>query len=238
MPEPRLEIEGLDGRYGTAHVLFGVTLTVGVGETVALLGRNGAGKSTLLKAVARVEVETTGAVRLHGQDLTRLMPHRVARLGVQLVPEDRRVLGSLTVQENLELGRHAAAPDRPAPSLDEVVALFPTLAPLLGRRGRELSGGEQQLVAIARAMMGRPRLLLADEPSEGLAPAIVRQVGEVLSALRAQGDLSILLAEQNARFALDLCDRVYVIDGGRIVFGGRPEELRGESELERRYLAL
>lgn len=237
MAEPLLTVESLNARYGTAHVLFSVSLRADRGETVALLGRNGAGKSTLLKSIARVEVETSGTIRLGDTDLTRLAPHRAARAGVQLVPEDRRVLASLTVRENLELGRHGAA-DRPPPSLEEILALFPTLTPLLSRRGRELSGGEQQLVAVARAMMARPRLLLADESSEGLAPIIVQQVGDALRRLRAQGDLTIVLAEQNARFALDLCDRAYVIDGGRIVFSGRPEELAAEEDLQRRYLAL
>lgn len=232
-----LEITGLNARYGTAHVLFDVDVSVGAGRTVALLGRNGAGKTTLLRSIARGLVSTTGEVRYAGKRIDRLTADRVARAGVQLVPEDRRVFGSLTVEENLLLGLHAAG-GRPRQSVARMVEMFPMLADLLGRNGFALSGGEQQLVAVARAMMASPTLLLLDEPSEGLAPRIVQEVGEGLRAIKERFDVTVILAEQNVAFALEIADDVCVIDDGRVAYQGGGAEFQARPEIRDRYLKV
>ena len=233
-----LEVRDLHAYYGTAHVLFGVDLTVPAGTTTALLGRNGAGKTTLLKSIANAEVKTSGSVRYGSTDLRALSPYRVARAGVQLVPEDRRIFTRLTVRENLRLATKATTHERPAVAVERIVELFPLLGDLIGRAGYALSGGEQQLLAIARAMVGNPSLLLLDEPSEGLAPRIVEQVGDAIERLQSEFSLTVVLAEQNSRFAVGLADAVCVIDGGRVVFEGSTADFAAQDAIRERYLQV
>lgn len=233
-----LTIERLNSYYRTAHVLFNLSLKLPVGTTLAVLGRNGAGKSTLLKSVMRLDVQTTGSIRYRGADITGLPAYRVARLGIGFVPGDRRIYPDLTVRENLDLGRHSAA-GRRVLSVNEVLDSFPTLGPLLDRKGGAvLSGGEQQLLSVARALVGNPDLLLLDEPSEGLAPVIVQAVGDAIRRLKVNHGVSILLAEQNAHFAIALAENVAVIDEGRIVFAGTTDEFRAAKDVQSRYLAV
>lgn len=220
-----LRLEGLDAFYGKSHVLHGLSLEVRPGELVALLGRNGAGKTTTLKAILGL-VRRRGRVLVLGREATHLPPHRIALLGVGYVPEGRRIFPYLTAEENLRL----ALGKRPGPfDLERVYRLFPRLEERRGHLGRQLSGGEQEMLAIARALLLNPRLLLLDEPSQGLAPLVVRQVAEVLKGLKEEG-VSLLLAEQNAHLALALADRVYVLDDGRVVYEGPAAELREDPE--------
>jgi branched-chain amino acid transport system ATP-binding protein len=230
-------VNGLHAYYGTAHVLFDINLAAPPGATVVILGRNGAGKTTLLKSIMRLDVQTLGTITFKGERIDTLAPYQVARRGIGFVPGDRRIYPDLTVRENLELARHSAVGRAPL-SVAEIVATFPTLEPLLDRRGSALSGGEQQLVAIARALVGNPDLLLLDEPSEGLAPVIVQRVRQAILQLKADHGTTLLLAEQNARFAIGLADDVLVIDEGRIVFRGSPDEFRAAEEVQSRYLAV
>jgi branched-chain amino acid transport system ATP-binding protein len=229
-----LEVRGLHAYYGDAHALQGVDLEVGVGEAVALLGRNGAGKTTTISAIVGFLRPRGGRVLVGGRDLTGAAPHRVARAGVALVPQGRRVFGDLSVRENLTLTA------RRAPGgwdLDRVLELFPALRRRLTNRGDELSGGEQQMLAIGRALMRDPALLLLDEPSEGLAPKLVDEVREALLRLRASG-LSLLLVEQNLALATAVGQRTYVMNKGTIVFSGTPAELAAARDVEARYLGI
>ena len=209
-----LEVKDLHAGYGRAKVLFDVSLELAAGEVVMLAGRNGAGKSTTLKAIMGL-VERSGDVRCNGRRIDALEPFEIARLGVGYVPEDRRVFSELTVAENLEVGRRA--PRRQLPPWDEtrLFALFPNLAGMRERRAAEMSGGEQKMLAIARTLMGNPLAILLDEPSEGLAPIVVRQMAEAIAELKRAG-LAVLVCEQNARFAERLVDRTYRIDRGEI----------------------
>jgi branched-chain amino acid transport system ATP-binding protein len=232
-----LSVKGLNARYGPAHVLFDLDLSLETGRTLAVLGRNGAGKTTLLRSIARGLVSTHGEV-WHGRTrLDRLQPDQAARAGVQLVPEDRRIFASLTVEENLLLG-HQASRGREKRSVAEMVEMFPMLSDLLQRNGYALSGGEQQLVAIARAMMASPTLLLLDEPSEGLAPRIVQEVGDGLRAIIERYAVTVVLAEQNVRFALQIADDVCVLDDGRAAFQGGETEFSAHPEIRDRYLKV
>lgn len=233
-----LNVKGVHAHYGSAHVLFGVSLDVPAGTTVAVLGRNGAGKTTLMRSIMNAGVSTRGEIKYAGTSLRNLAPYRIARLGLQLVPEDRRIFTRLTVRENLRLSARASGDGRPARPLGEVTDLFPMLSPLMDRFGYALSGGEQQLLSIARAIVANPTLLLLDEPSEGLAPRIVTQVGEAIHRLRSELDLSVLLAEQNTRFALRLAGAVCLIDAGAVVWSGPAAEFRDKRELQQRYLAV
>ena len=229
-----LEVDGLHAYYGESHVLQGVDLRVAAGETLSLVGRNGAGKTTTIAAIMGFLAPRGGRVRVHGRDVTGARPHNVARTGVALVPQGRRIFGDLTVAENLAIAA------RPAPDgWDEarVLALFPSLARRRALRGDQLSGGEQQMLAIARALMRNPSLLLLDEPSEGLAPKLVEQVGEALLQLRATG-MAILLVEQNLGLATAVGQRVAVMNKGTIVFGGTPRELAAARDVESRYLGV
>ncbi|MCS7234887.1 MAG: ATP-binding cassette domain-containing protein [Armatimonadota bacterium] len=228
-----LDVEGVHAYYGLSHVLFDVSLQVQEGEAVFLLGRNGAGKSTTLKSVVGLVPPRRGSVRYRGHDLTGLSPHQVARLGVGYVPDDRRIFPDLTVLENLEV----AARGTGYWTLERVFELFPVLREKRHHRGSHLSGGEQKMLAIARALVGNPDLLLLDEPMEGLAPRLVRVLEERIQQLKAQG-LTVLLAEQNVASALRLADRGYVIDDGRIRFEGSVQELRENHEVRRRYLMV
>lgn len=234
---PLLAVEHVDARYRTAQVLFDVSFEVEEGSVMAFLGRNGAGKSTTMKAILGVEVEVEGRITFGGQEITRLATYERARRGIQLVPEDRRIYGDLTVRENLQLARHATGA-RTSIGVSELVDTLPMLASLLDRRGTRLSGGEQQAVAIARAMVAGPSLLIMDEPSIGLAPIIVQQVGEGIVNLCRRFGTTVLLPEQNAAFALGLADRVTIIEEGRIVFSGRAAEFNADKQLQDRHLGL
>ena len=238
MSEELLQLDGVEAWYGSGQALFGVSLAVSRGEVVALLGRNGAGKSTTLRSVMRIEVRTRGAISYDGHDLTRQSTTGVARLGIGYVPEDRRIFGRMTVRENLLLGRQLARDGREAVSLEKTLETFPMLGPLLERRGGVLSGGEQQLLAVARSLVGGPELMLLDEPSEGLAPLTLRQVRAAIETAHRDFGVTVLLAEQNASFALAIANRVAVIDTGRIVFTGDTAELRAKPELMSRYLGV
>src|SRR6266851_3804935 len=234
MTETALSVHGLHAYYGESHVLQGVDLDVASGEAVALIGRNGAGKTTTIASIAGFLRPRGGSVRVHGSDVTGAPPHRVARAGVALVPQGRRIFGDLSVGENLTVAA------RPLPGgWDEarVLQLFPSLVRRREVRGDELSGGEQQMLAIARALMRNPSVLLLDEPSEGLAPKLVEQVGEILTKLRESG-LALLLVEQNLGLATRVGQRVLVMNKGTIVFAGTPAELAADRDVEMRYLGV
>jgi branched-chain amino acid transport system ATP-binding protein len=232
-----LGVAGLEAFHGRAHILFGVSLSVGPGEVVALLGRNGAGKSTTLRAVMGLVRPHAGTVRFRGADIVGLPPYRIARMGLGYVPEDRRILTTLTVEENLEVGRQPPRPGAPAWTPERLFALFPRLADLRRRPAGRMSGGEQQMLTIARTLMGNPSCILLDEPSEGLAPLIVEHLARTLGELKREG-LSVLVAEPNLRFAGDVGDRAYVIEKGRIRFEGAMATLRADEALRRQYLAV
>jgi len=231
-----LRVDGLQAYYGSAQILFGLSLEIEEGGIVALLGRNGAGKSTTLKSIMRIETRPTGTIEFAGLDVTRMSTHRIARAGIGYVPGDRRILADMTVRENLELGRHIATRDRPPAAMDDVLQFFPVLQDLLPRRGGHLSGGEQQMLTIARCLIGNPRLMLLDEPSEGLAPRIVADLIEILRTVHAELKTSILITEQNTAMALSMADQVGLIDSGRLVFWGPRDELLEQSDLMQRYL--
>jgi branched-chain amino acid transport system ATP-binding protein len=240
--EPLLEARGLNAWYGAAQILYDVSLTVQRGEVVALMGRNGAGKSTTLKALMGMLARRQGQVRFMGRDTTRLQPHEVARLGMGFVPEDRRIFADLTVMENLEVGRQPPRrwPDGSAAPVwtpEALFQLFPNLGEMPDRPGGRTSGGEQQMLTVARTLMGNPYLLLLDEPSEGVAPVIVEQMVQMILALKAQG-VSILLSEQNMHFAELVGDRAYVLEKGQIRYTGRMAELAADEAVRRAYLSL
>jgi len=228
-----LELSQVHAAYGPSRVLHGVSLTARAGEVVSLLGRNGAGKSSTLKAVVGLIDVTGGDVRLDGRDLRGLPTHEISRLGVGWVPEDRRIFSDLTVEENLRVGAKGDGPWTTA----RVYALFPKLAELARRRAGSLSGGEQQMLTVARTLMGNPRIVLLDEPSEGLAPVVVRALGEQIAALKREG-LTILLSEQNLRFAARLADRAYVIEKGEIRWEGPIARLMADEAVRRAHLSI
>ncbi|WP_342641036.1 ABC transporter ATP-binding protein [Rhodoligotrophos ferricapiens] len=238
MAEPLLSVSRLDAYYGGSHVIQNATLTVQPGESVALLGRNGAGKSTLLKSLLDAGPRVSGAITFDGKPLAGLPTERRSRLGLMLVPEDRRIYPKITVAENIALGRFARASKGSEMSLDEIWRLFPMLEPLKERAGFQLSGGQQQVVAVARGVFGLPKLLLLDEPVEGLAPVIVAEMADHLARLRMRGDLSFLIAEQNLSFARQCTDRLFLIDSGRIVFDGSWDDFDADPSLKERYLAV
>jgi branched-chain amino acid transport system ATP-binding protein len=211
-----LEVRRLCAGYGRARVLFDVDLAMAAGEVVALVGRNGAGKSTLLKSVMGLVPPSSGEVRFDGRRIDGREPYEIARLGLGYVPEDRRIFTELTVAENLAVGRQAPRPPAPAWSDERLFALFPALAAMRGRPGGRMSGGEQQMLCIARTLAGNPRAILLDEPSEGLAPVLVEQVAQAVLELKRAG-VAVLLAEQNARFTGRVADRSYRLEKGRII---------------------
>ena len=234
-----LRVEGVDSYYGLSHVLQGVSLTVEPGEAVALLGRNGAGKTTTLLSIMGIARPTRGRVRLRGEDITRLETHQIVRRGIAWIPEERRVLPNLTVRENLRLavlGTGAAREDA-TPRLAEVFRYFPRLEERIAHRGRFLSGGEQQMLAIARGLVARPSVMLVDEPTEGLAPILVQNLTDILAAINRTGT-TILLVEQTLEVALALSRRLYVMDQGRIQFEGTPDELRKDPTIQQRFLEI
>jgi branched-chain amino acid transport system ATP-binding protein len=227
MSDPLLHVRGLQGFYGESHVLHGVDLDVFPGETVTLLGRNGAGKTTTLRAIMGILRRRQGVIRMNGADLLATPPHRIARAGIGYVPEERGIFASLSVAENLTLPPKVAEGGM---SLAEIHRLFPNLAERAGSQGTKLSGGEQQMLAIARVLRTGVKLLLLDEPTEGLAPVIVQRIGELLRTLKAQG-MTILLVEQNFRFASTLADRHYLMEDGRVVAEIRRDEMAGKMDL-------
>ena len=232
-----LELRDVHAVYGRSHVLHGVSLAVRPGEVVSLLGRNGAGKSTTLKAIVGLVELIRGDIRLDGHPLHGMPTHTISRAGIGWVPEDRRIFSDLTVRENLLVGEAGAAePSRRWP-LERVFALFPKLATLARQRGGSLSGGEQQMLTIARTLMTGPRVLLLDEPSEGLAPVVVKALLENIAALKREG-LAILLSEQNLTFARRLAERAYIIEKGEIKFDGPFAALDADTELRRTYLSV
>lgn len=236
MPEPILEFEDVTLSYGFATAVFGLSLKINPGETVGVLGRNGAGKTTTIRGAIGNEVSRRGRISFCGRDITAERSDRIARSGIGWVPDDRRIYPSLTVRENLFLASRGNRAER-RKALDAAVEAVPLVGKLLDRKGSQLSGGEQQAVAIARALAGRPRLLLLDEPSEGLAPIIVSSLKSSIGELQRSG-LSILLAEQNLQFVLALSQRVYVLESGRLVLEATAEEFRNSPEMQNRYLAI
>ncbi|HEV8311266.1 MAG TPA: ABC transporter ATP-binding protein [Methylomirabilota bacterium] len=233
---PTLAVEGLHAYYGLSHVLFGVSLRASPGEVVALLGRNGAGKSTTLRAIMGLLPPRAGRVVLDGEDITGWSPHRVCRRGLGFVPEDRRLFPDLTVRENLEVGRRAP-PDGEGWTHERIYEFLPILAERREQRAGTLSGGEQQMLAIARTLMGNPVILLLDEPSEGLAPVVVRMLLDRLLALKARGQ-TIVLSEQNLRFATRLGDRAYILEQGHVRYEGTIGELQADEAVRRAYLMV
>jgi branched-chain amino acid transport system ATP-binding protein len=234
---PMLQAEGVNTLYGKAHILFDVSLEVRAGEVVVLLGRNGAGKSTTLKSIIGMVPLQRGSIRFDGSEITRLKPHEIARLGLGYVPEERRIFTDLTVLENLEVGRQPAREGVATWDFARLGRLFPNLAQMPERLGGRMSGGEQQMLTIGRTLMGNPRCILLDEPSEGVAPVIVDQMAEAIRELKAQG-VAILLSEQNLRFAQEVADRAYIIEKGRIRFAGTMAELDANDDVRAQYLAI
>ena len=230
-----LELRGVHAVYGRSHVLHGVTLAAREGEVISLLGRNGAGKSTTLKAVVGLVRVVAGDVAFRGRSLTGLPAHTISRAGVGFVPEDRRIFADLTVRENLLVGARPGAGRRW--TLERILALFPSLGPLIERRGGSLSGGEQQMLTIARTLVTDPALLLLDEPSEGLAPVVVKRLGDAIAALKGEG-MTIVLSEQNVKLARRLADRAYIIEKGEIKFEGALAALDADEALRRAYLGV
>ncbi|GFK93434.1 High-affinity branched-chain amino acid transport ATP-binding protein LivF [Fundidesulfovibrio magnetotacticus] len=230
-----LSAGGLNTYYGRSHILFDMGLEVRQGETVCLVGRNGAGKTTTFRSLMNLSPPKSGRVEFLGRNCSGLPPYRMARLGLGFVPEDRRILGPFTVRENLEMGVIAERKGRW--NLKTVLECFPTLARMLERMGGSLSGGEQQMLTIGRALMGNPEVLILDEPTEGLSPVIVGELKELVLRLKREGT-TILLSEQNIRFALAVSDRVAVMDKGRSVYTGTVEAFRSDEAVQSRYLAV
>jgi len=232
-----LDVRDVHTFYGTSHILFGVSLAVSQGETVCLLGRNGAGKSTTLRSIMGLTPPASGSIAYDGVELIGKPPYAIAKLGVGFVPDDRGIFADLTVHENLEVAETRRRPNGDAWTLERLYSAFPMLQGLRARRGEHLSGGEQRLLSVARALLTRPRLLIFDEPAEGLSPLVVRAVRDWILRLKQSG-ISILLSEQNVRFAIEVSDRAYVIDKGVIRHQGTVEELRANEEIRKRYLMV
>ena len=232
-----LDVQQLCAWYGKAQILFDVSLRVDAGQCVALMGRNGAGKSTTMKALMGLLERRSGRVTFEGLDISLLAPHAINRLGLGWVPEDRRIFTDLSVRENLEVGRQPPRAGLPAWTLERLFELFPNLATMLERPGGRTSGGEQQMLTIARTLMGNPRLMLLDEPSEGVAPLIVEQMAAMILALKQQG-LAILLSEQNLHFARLVSDRAVVLEKGQVQFSGTMEQLMADDTVQRTYLSV
>jgi len=237
MADAMLEVEGLHAGYGPAEVLFGVTLSLRRGEVAALMGRNGAGKSTTLKAIMGLLSPRAGRVRFLGQEIAGLPPFRIARLGLGYVPEDRRIFTDLTVFENLDVGRRTARGGRPPWTPERLFKIFPNLAEMRGRPAASMSGGEQQMLTIARTLMGNPDAVLLDEPSEGLAPVIVEQMTDAVIRMKAEG-IAVLLSEQSLDFAAAVADRAYVIERGEIRYAGAMADLEADERVRDAYLTV
>ena len=237
MSAPLLAVRALQAWYGRAQVLFGVDLEVGDGEVVALIGRNGAGKSTTMKAIMGLLASRSGEIVFAGERIDGLEPFRINRAGLGYVPEDRRIFTELTVLENLDVGRRPPRPGAPSWTVERLFGLFPNLGRMPDRPGGRMSGGEQQMLSVARTLMGNPRLVLLDEPSEGVAPVIVEQMADMIVELKKQG-LSVLLSEQNVAFASAVSDRAYVLEKGQVKFAGAMQALDADETVRRQYLAV
>jgi len=240
--DPMLSVERLSAWYGAAQILYDLNFEVGRGEVVALMGRNGAGKSTTMKSLIGLIGHRDGVVRFNGRDISRLKPYQIARLGLGFTPEDRRIFVDLTVVENLDVGRQPSRrfnDARPAPhwTPEKLYRLFPNLGEMPNRPGGRMSGGEQQMLTVARTLMGNPLLILLDEPSEGVAPLIVEQMANTIVELKKEG-LSILLSEQNVHFARLVSDRAYVLEKGQIRWSGTIAQLGGNVDVQRAYLTV
>jgi branched-chain amino acid transport system ATP-binding protein len=234
---PLLSVEEIQTYYGEAHILQGVSLQLDEGEVVTLIGRNGAGKTTTLRSIMGIARPSRGRVTLGGADITRLPTHEIARRGIAWIPEERRILPNLTVLENLRLGMLGRTGGAAPGALDEVFDYFPRLRERVDQRGILLSGGEQQMLAIARGLVARPSVMLVDEPTEGLAPLIVQNLTEILARINQRGT-TLLLVEQTLEVAMTLSHRLYVMDQGRIQFEGTPTELRGDPTIQQRFLEV
>jgi branched-chain amino acid transport system ATP-binding protein len=232
-----LEIDGIDVFYGASQILFGVSFGVERGQSLALLGRNGAGKSTTMKAIIGLAPPRRGRVKVQGVEIQRRSADRIARAGIGFVPEDRQIFPEHSVEDNLLIGAKPGIGGRNDWTLNTIYDVFPMLAAMRGRMGGRLSGGEQQMLTIARTLMGNPDLLLLDEPSEGLAPIIVEKIGELIQRLRTMG-ITLVVAEQNMHFCLDIASHVAVIDKGHIVYRDSIDGLKGNAEVKSRYLAV
>ncbi|MDP2297329.1 MAG: ABC transporter ATP-binding protein [Pseudolabrys sp.] len=242
MSQPMLSVENLSAWYGAARILFDLNFEVGRGEVVALMGRNGAGKSTTMKTIMGLIAQRQGKVAFNGEDIAARQPYEIARRGLGFTPEDRRIFSDLTVLENLDIGRQPprSFPDgAPAPfwTPERLFALFPNLAEMPHRLGGRMSGGEQQMLTVARTLMGNPLLVLLDEPSEGVAPLIVEQMAHTIIELKKEG-LSILLSEQNIHFAQLVSDRVYVLEKGQVRWQGTMAQLSDSADIQRAYLTV
>ena len=237
MPSPLLEVRGLSAHYGRIQALHGVELQVREGELVCLVGANGAGKTTLLRTISGVHAASAGELTFRGRDITRMRPAARVRLGIAQVPEGRQMFGPMSVEDNLQLGAFTRPREEARATLEEVYALFPRLRERRDQAAGTLSGGEQQMLAIGRALMSRPKLLLLDEPSMGLAPRIVEQIFATIRALRERG-VTMLLVEQNAFSALEIADRGYVLESGRIVLEGESQTLLADPRVQEAYLGL
>lgn len=237
MADPVLEVTGLRAGYGPAEVLFGVSLHLARGEVAALMGRNGAGKSTTLKAIMGLLNPRAGSVRFAGQQIAGLAPFRIARLGLGYVPEDRRIFTDLTVMENLAVGRRAAASGRDPWTPERLFEVFPNLAEMRHRRAGAMSGGEQQMLTIARTLMGNPAAVLLDEPSEGLAPVIVEQMADAVLRMKAEG-IAVLVSEQSLDFAAAVADRALILEKGSLRWEGPIATLEADEELRRAWLTV
>lgn len=232
-----LEVKGINASYGDSQILNGIDIKISKGQGVALLGRNGAGKTTLLKSIVGGGPRVDGRISFLGQALTELATHERARAGLALVPEDRRIFAHLTVEENLLFARHASGEEGALP-ISEIYRLFTALGELRARMGNQLSGGQQQILAVARGLMSRPKCMLLDEPTEGVAPLLVKQMAEQIINARRQQGAALLLAEQNLWFSRECTEYVYVIDTGRIVFQGDWSAFDAHPEIADRYLAV
>lgn len=237
MSQSVLQVDKINVFYGSSQVLFNMSLDVRQGETLALLGRNGAGKSTTMKTIAGVLAPKSGEIQFKGQVIAGRPPHLISRAGISFVPEDRQIFPDLSVEDNLTIAIKNSADGKKPWNLERVYDMLPLLSPLKNRLGGQLSGGEQQMLTVGRALMGNPDVLLLDEPSEGLAPIMVQKIGDLINALRKVGT-TIVLAEQNLHFCLGLADRAVVIDKGVDVFCGTISELNANDEIKQRYLSV
>ena len=231
-----LDIQNIDAFYGKSHILFGFSLAVRKGQVVGLIGRNGAGKSTTFKSIIGLVTPRNGTIGFQGQNIARLPSHQIAKMGIGYVPEDRRVFSDLTVLDNLEIMKTVNPRSQNGWTVERIFTLFPKLKQLSNNRGMDLSGGEQQMLTIARTLMINPTLLLLDEPTEGLAPLVVMEIKRLIQEVRKH--TTILLAEQNLKFVLDLIDHGYVIDQGRVVFEGTARELDADEQAKQKYLGV